>query len=66
MQIVDSHHHLWDPEWLPYTWTRSRPAFNRSFRLSDCAASYLETMQFACISYIQDLLLKPNPLSRKA
>jgi predicted TIM-barrel fold metal-dependent hydrolase len=41
MKIVDSHHHLWDPEWLPYTWTRNRPAFNRSFRLSD----YLQAVE---------------------
>src|SRR6516225_7083278 len=41
MKIVDSHHHLWDPEWLPYTWTRNRAAFNRSFRLSD----YLQAVE---------------------
>src|SRR6516225_3092365 len=41
MKIVDSHHHLWDTEWLPYTWTRNRPAFNRSFRLSD----YLQAVE---------------------
>jgi predicted TIM-barrel fold metal-dependent hydrolase len=41
MKIVDSHHHLWDPEWLPYAWTRNRPAFNRSFRLSD----YLQAVE---------------------
>ncbi len=35
MRIVDTHHHLWDLEWLPYTWTRKRPEFSRSFRLSD-------------------------------
>ncbi len=35
MRIVDTHQHLWDLEWLPYTWTRNRTPLNRSFRLSD-------------------------------
>jgi predicted TIM-barrel fold metal-dependent hydrolase len=34
MRIVDTHQHLWDLEWLPYSWTRNHPALNRSFRLS--------------------------------
>jgi predicted TIM-barrel fold metal-dependent hydrolase len=35
MRIVDTHQHLWDLEWLPYTWAHHRPALHRSFRLSD-------------------------------
>lgn len=35
MQIIDTHQHLWDPEQFPYSWTAGKPAFNRSFKLSD-------------------------------
>src|SRR6266545_3134870 len=35
MEIIDTHQHLWDLDQLPYSWTSSRPALNRSFRPSD-------------------------------
>jgi predicted TIM-barrel fold metal-dependent hydrolase len=35
MQIIDTHQHLWNLEQFPYSWTAGKPAFNRSFKLSD-------------------------------
>jgi L-fuconolactonase len=35
MQIFDTHQHLWDLDQFSYSWTSSRPALNRSFKLSD-------------------------------
>jgi predicted TIM-barrel fold metal-dependent hydrolase len=35
MEIIDTHQHLWDLDHLPYSWTSSQPALNRSFRPSD-------------------------------
>ncbi|HKQ73865.1 MAG TPA: amidohydrolase [Blastocatellia bacterium] len=35
MEIIDTHQHLWDLEQFPYSWTPSRPALNRSFKLND-------------------------------
>jgi predicted TIM-barrel fold metal-dependent hydrolase len=35
VQIIDTHQHLWNLEQFPYSWTAGKPAFNRSFKLSD-------------------------------
>jgi L-fuconolactonase len=35
MQIVDSHQHLWDLDLFQYSWLRSAPSLNRSFRMAD-------------------------------
>jgi predicted TIM-barrel fold metal-dependent hydrolase len=41
MQIVDSHQHLWDLDLFQYSWLRSAPSLNRSFRMAD----YLKATQ---------------------
>jgi predicted TIM-barrel fold metal-dependent hydrolase len=35
MKIIDTHQHLWDLRRLPYSWTASKPVFNRNYLLED-------------------------------
>jgi len=35
MKIVDTHQHLWDLQQFRYSWVRSLPALDRSFRMAD-------------------------------
>ena len=48
--IVDTHVHLWDPEYLSYPWLEEVPALNRSFLLPDYRTAYgtldIEAMVF--------------------
>ena len=48
--IVDTHVHLWAPEYLSYPWLDEIPALNRSFLLPDYRAAYgpldIEAMVF--------------------
>jgi len=39
MKIIDTHQHLWDLDLLRYSWLKSYPSLNRSFRLSDYRAA---------------------------
>jgi len=39
MQIVDTHQHLWDLDLFRYSWVKSIPVLNRSFRMSDYRAA---------------------------
>jgi predicted TIM-barrel fold metal-dependent hydrolase len=35
MQIVDTHQHLWDLDLFQYSWLKSTPSLDRSFRMAD-------------------------------
>jgi len=39
MKVIDTHQHLWDLDLLRYSWLKSYPRLNRSFRLSDYRAA---------------------------
>jgi predicted TIM-barrel fold metal-dependent hydrolase len=41
MKIIDTHQHLWDLDLFTYSWCKSIPSLNRSFRMDD----YLQAVQ---------------------